>query len=165
MKIIRIRSSGIEAALARFDGWWSARTPRERVMLTVLAVFLAVLVLVFGVVKPLQAARAQALADIRTYETLNARLRAAGTLTATPRPRRSAAPIEAVRESAAAQGLSPAVEVVAGGVRATVADGGYDAVMAWIADAGATTPLRVTIVSIRRLGAPGRVSATVDFAA
>ena len=165
MRIIRIRSSGIETALARFDAWWSARSPRERLMLTGLALFLAALVLVFGVVKPLQAARAQALADIRTYETLNARLRAAGTLSTAPRPRRPASPIEAVRESAAGQGLSPAVEATSNGVRATVADGSYDAVMAWIADTGATTPLRVTTVSIRSLGSPGRVSAVVDFAA
>lgn len=165
MRIIRIRTSGIQSAIARFDSWWSTRSPRERVMLGVLAVLIGGVVLVYGVIKPLQAARAQALADIRTYETLNARIRAAGTISTAPKAQaRPGAPLEAVRASAAAQGLTANAEATAAGVRATVAQGSYDAVMAWIADVGATTRLRVTSVTIQRGSGAGRVSASVDFA-
>lgn len=164
MKIVRIRTSGIEAALARFDHWWNARSPRERLLLGVLAVLLGGVVLVYGVIRPLQAARAEAVADIRTYETLSARIRAAGTLSATPRPQRRGAPAEAVRESAAAFGLDALIEPAGNGVRATVAEGSYDSVLGWIADVGGTTRLRVTRVSIARRPASGRVAATVDFA-
>lgn len=164
MRIIRIRTTGLEATLARFDAWWSARSPRERVMLGVLAALIGGVVLVYGVIKPLQAARAQALADMRTYETLNARIRAAGTLSATPARLRPGPPIEAVRTSATAHGLAATAEATQAGVRATVAQGSYDAVMAWIADVGATTRLRVASVSIQRGTGAGRVSAVVDFA-
>jgi general secretion pathway protein M len=163
IRYIRIRSSGLEAAIARFDAFWQARSPRERLMLTVLALLLAGIVLVFGVIKPLQAARAQAYADIRTYETLNARIRAAGTLSAAPARQRSGTPIDQIRQSAQTQGLAATTEALPDGVRAAVTEGNYDAVMAWIADAGATTPLSATRVSIRRATGPGRVSATVDF--
>lgn len=163
LRIVRIRSSGLDAALARFDAWWALRSPRERTMLTVLAVLLAGVVLVYGVIKPLQSARAQAVADIRTYETLSARIRAAGTLSAAPARQRAGPPAQQVRESAAALGLAVTAEEVAGGVRATLAEGNYDSVMAWLADTGATTRLRVTRVSLQRRPAAGRVAATVDF--
>jgi general secretion pathway protein M len=167
MRVIRIvRTPAIEAALARFDAWWAVRSPRERVMLGVLAALLGGVILIYGVIKPLQAARAQAIADIRTYETLNARIRAAGTLSAAPKQRqRTGTPIEAVAASATSFGLVATPEPIPGGVRAAVADGSYDAVMAWIADIGATTRLRVQRVSIQRRPAAGRVSATVDFGA
>ncbi len=42
------------AARARFGGWWSERSPRERVMLGGLGALLAVLFLVFAVIRPIQ---------------------------------------------------------------------------------------------------------------
>jgi general secretion pathway protein M len=162
MRAFLSRTPAIEAWLTRFDGWWLARSPRERVMLGVLAALLLAAVLIFGVIKPLQAARADALADIRTYETYNARLRAAGTLSA-GRPSRTGPPAAMVSASAIAAGLTAQVEATPDGARATVADGSYDAVMGWLADLGATTPLAVRRVSIQRRAEPGHVSATVDF--
>jgi general secretion pathway protein M len=164
MRVIRIvRTPAIESALARFDAWWSQRSHRERVMLSVLAVILAALVLVFAVIRPLQNARAKAFADIRTYETLNARLRAAGPLAPRRGPARTGPAAQVVSESASAFGLSPRVEAVPGGVRATLTDASYESVMSWLADLGATSTLRVRRVSLQRAATPGRVSATVGF--
>jgi general secretion pathway protein M len=151
----------LDSAIARFDAWWSARSARERVMLAVLAALLGGMVLVFGVIKPVQAMRAQAIADIITYETLNARIRAAGTLAPSRAPTRTGAPDAIAVGAASGAGITATTAPIPNGVRATVADASYDLVMAWLADAGASLTIRR--VAIQRRPAPGRVSATVDF--
>lgn len=150
---------------AQINGWWRGLSPRERVLVTVLGLLLAGAGIVFGVVKPLQAARAQALADIRTYETLSARIRAAGTLTATKTVRREGAPAKVASDAAAALGLVVAPEAVSGGVRVTVADASYDMLLAWIADLAVSSDLRVRSLTIQRRPDAGRVSATVELGA
>ncbi|MBX3564088.1 MAG: type II secretion system protein M [Sphingomonas sp.] len=164
MKVILARMPALDAALIRFDTWWSGLSRRERILVGSLGTLLAVLVLTYGVIKPLQSARADALADIRTYETLNARTLAAGTLSRAPTPRRQGAPLEIASTSAAALGLAATPEATSGGVRVTVADANYDNLMAWLADLVATSDLRATRVAIQRGKAPGRVSAVVDLA-
>lgn len=164
MRIIRIiRTPALEAAIARFDAWWSLRSERERVMLAILAALLAGLVLVFGIIQPLQNARAKAVADIRTYETINARLRTAGPIVPRSGPPRTGAPAQVVSQSAASFGLSPRVEPDGGGVRAVIADAPYETVMSWLADLGATSRLRVRRVSLQRGASAGRVHATIGF--
>jgi len=163
MRLILARMPALDAALIRLDAWWLARSSRERWMLGGLALFLAAFVLVFGVVKPLQSARASALQDIRTYETLAARVRAAGTLSAGQPRRRQGAPSEVILGSAPSFGFTPSVSPISGGARATIADASYDSVLAWLADLSATSSLRITRVDIQKAAAPGRVSATVDF--
>lgn len=165
MRVLRIvRTPALESAIARFDGWWNQRSPRERVMLSVLAALLAILILVFGVIGPLQRARATALADIRTYETINARLRAAGPLGG-PRtgPARTGPPAQVLSVSAAGFGLSPRVEAIPGGVRAVLTDAPYDSVISWLGDLGATAKLRVRRVSLQRGSSGGHVNATIGF--
>ncbi|MDG2533967.1 type II secretion system protein M [Sphingomonas sp. HITSZ_GF] len=165
MRLILARMPALDAALIRFDGWWSGRSRREQVMLGGLAAFLAVLVLVFGVIKPLQSARASALQDIRTYETLTARVRAAGTLSASQPQRRQGSPNDVILGSAPGFGLTATVAPLPGGARATIADASYDSVLAWLADLSATSSLRIRRVDVQRTATPGRVSAVVDFGA
>ena len=157
--------SRLEGGLARFDRWWSNLSQRERRLVGGLGALLVLLVAVYGVVKPIQAARADARADIRQYETLNARIRAAGTLPAA-QPL-TAGPVDSVIAAAAARaGLTAeTVPLVAGGFRATVADGTYDGVIRWIDEVARTTTLGVRQVSIVRGAVPGHVSATVEFGA
>jgi general secretion pathway protein M len=164
MRLIRIvRTPAVESAIARFDAWWNARSQRERVMLSVLAAILAVLTLVFGIIGPLQNARAHAIADIRTYETINARLRAAGPLGPRTGPARTGSPSIVISESAASFGLSPRVESAAGGFNAILTDVPYESVVSWLGDLGATARLRVRRVSLQRGGAAGHVNAIVGF--
>lgn len=162
---IELRDPRLEAAIARFEGWWATLSQRERVLLTVLGVLLAGAVLVFGVVKPLQAARAEAQADIRTYETLSARIRAAGTLQPqAPGQRRTGSPAEIVQAAAQAQALSVAVEPAGSGVRAVVIEGEYARVVNWLADVNRSSGLAVTAARIARRPTPGMVEAQVSFA-
>ena len=160
---IELRDPRLDAAIARFEGWWATLSQRERVLLTVLGLLLAGAGLIYGVVKPLQAARAEARADIRTYETLSARIRAAGTLQPQA-PRRTGSPVEVVQASAQAQSLSVTVEPLATGVRATVSEGEYDRVVNWMADVSRSSALGVTSARIVRRTEPGMVGAEVSFA-
>lgn len=165
MRVIRIiERDRIEAAIARFDAWWSALSQRERVLVSMMAALIGAVVLIYGVVKPLQDARASARADIRTYETLNARIRAAGTLVAPQGERRTGTPAEIVGAAAQAQALQPVIEPTPEGVRATIAEARYDAVLAWIADAGRSGGLAAMRVELVRRPEPGMVQAVVDFA-
>lgn len=163
MRIIVTYLPTLDAALLRFDSWWSGLSRRERMLLSVLGLLLTGVVLIYGVVKPLQAGRAEAVADIRTYETLTARIRAAGTLSTTRPQRRQGSPAQVVSASASGFGLAIAPQAVPGGVRVTVVDGSYDSLLAWLADLSATSDLRVRGLSIQRRPAAGRVSATVEF--
>ena len=102
MRVIRIiELPALDAALLRLSDWWHGLTRREQLLVGTLGVLLAVAILVYGVIKPLQASRAQSLADIRTYETLNARINAAGTLGAPAGPPpRTGAPADILTQSA-----------------------------------------------------------------
>lgn len=150
----------------RIREWWGGLSPRERWLVGGMLVLLALAILVFGIVKPLQSARAKAIADIRTYETLNARMRAAGTLgpqaSAAVQPR-TGTPANIVAGAAQAFNLAVQTDAQPGGVRTTVAEGGYDAVMNWLADIAKTSKLAVTRVDIQKRPTPGMVSAVVDF--
>lgn len=159
------RSPTIDAAVLRVQLWWSGLSPRERVLVGTLGMLLGGLVLVFGIVRPLQGARADAIADIRSHETLAARVRAAGTLVAPGSQSRlsDGPPIEAAQAAASAAGLS--VTLTPGGAGATgqVAEASYEAVVGWIAAVERTTILRARRVEMIKGGAPGRVVASVEF--
>lgn len=167
MSVVRIvRLPALEAGLLKAELWWSGLSTRERWLVGTLGGLLAAVVLVFGIVKPLQAARAEALADIRTYETLTARVRAAGVLVpASARPQlRSEPPAQAAEAIAREAGLTATIAPSGAGLGATVTEAPYEAVVGWIANVERTTPLRTRRVELRRGGAPGRVSASVEFA-
>lgn len=166
MSVVRIiRMPAIEARLLRAQLWWAGLSPRERWLVGTLGGLLAALVLVFGIVKPLQAARAQALADIRTYETLTARVRAAGVLVpASQRPQlRAEAPQPALEAAAREAGLAAMIVPDGTALSATVAEASYEAVVGWIANVERTTALRTRRVDLRKGTAPGRVTANVVF--
>ena len=159
-RIVVTQPAALEAGLARFDAWWHERAPRERVLLIVMAVLIAAVVLVFGIVKPLQAARASALADIRSYETATARLRAIGA----PQPgaaapgqppapsarRRTGTPEGVITAAGTGFGLAPAIQQVPGGHRVTLTDAPYDKLVSFVGDLAATSPYRVTRASLTR---------------
>lgn len=159
-----IRLPAADAALARLSAWWDGLSPRERVLVGTLGALLAVAVLVYGVVKPLQAARADALADIRTYETLNARLRAAGPNLKAAAPQRTGPPAELVSQAATAHGFQvQATAAPAGaGVAVTAAGVPYDAALAWVADVERSSTLRPSRVVLTRAAA-GRVDLQASF--
>jgi general secretion pathway protein M len=160
------RSPTLDAWGAKVRDWWAGLSSRERWMVGTLGVIVVALALVFVVVKPLQAARSEALADIRTYETLTARVRAAGVLTpqgAKPQIREGA-PADAAQAAARDAGITATITPGEAGLTAQVADAPYEAVVGWIADVERTTSLRVRHVELRKGNAAGRVNASLEFA-
>ncbi|HWK35535.1 type II secretion system protein GspM [Sphingomonas sp.] len=150
-------------AVQRIAAWWSGLSQRERIMVGGLGVVLTGLVLVLGVIQPLHAARTRALADIRTYDMLKARVAAAGALGPSGPPPRTGPPVTIITNAATGFGLTIQTEAVLGGIRATVSEGSYDAVMNWLADIARNSSLSVTRVDLGKGGTPGTVGATVEF--
>jgi general secretion pathway protein M len=163
MIVLLKRNARIEAALGRFDSWWQGLTTRERVLVGTLAALLAGVVLVYGVVKPVQAARAQARADIRQAETLMARVRAAGRLEAAPQTIAAGPPQSVIGSTAATAGLQPTIAEANGGITATLTDAPYPAVVTWLSSVASTSTIGVRRVAMQRGATSGRVNATVEF--
>ncbi len=163
MKIVHIIE---HPQVERLRVWWHDLTPRERVLVGTLGTLIVLAILVYGVVKPLQASRAQSFADIRTYETLIARVNAApalGAQSAGPQPR-TGTPSDILTQSAATYGLQVQLEATpTGGIRATVADAPYDAVVNWMADVARTSTLAATRVDLQKRPTPGRVFAQIEY--
>ncbi|MBW4330314.1 type II secretion system protein M [Stakelama sp. CBK3Z-3] len=158
-----IERSGLEASLMRLESWWSGLSRRERIMVGTLGTLIAALILIYGVIKPLQAARADARSDIRAYETLLARMRAAGTLVVNPPAAPAGTPRQIIARAAARAGV--AISVASDGAPLTASASGvpYDGVVNWLAGA-AQGGLAVTDAQIVKANAPGRVDVRVTFA-
>lgn len=148
-----------EPTRQKLIGAWQARSKREQVLLGGLAAIATLYIAVAMIILPVQRARSQALSDIRTYEGLNARLRGAGPLGQASQPQASGSPAAILSTSAARFGLVPVVNEDASGVRVTVADAPYEAVVRWIADVEQTSRLRVVRMRLDRRPSSGFVSA------
>ena len=148
-----------QPAWAKTVAWWQARGSREQWLLGILAGLLALWLLAVTVILPIQRARASALADIRTYETLTARLHSAGTIGATPQTQASGPPNMILSNTASQFGIVPVINNDVSGLRVMVADAPYDAVMRWIAAVEQSSSIRVTKMRLARRPASGFVSA------
>lgn len=148
-----------EPARQKLIVFWRARTHREQWLLGIVAGLLLAWLLAVTAVLPLQRARAEALADIRTYESLNARLRSAGPLGSGAQPQASGSPVTILSTTAAQFGVVPVVNADGAGFRVTIGDAPYDAVLRWIAAVEQSSRLRVTAMRLDRRPASGFVSA------
>ena len=157
-----IRTSGLEASLSRLDGWWSALSRRERVLVGTLGAIIAALFVAFVVIKPIQGARAEAKSEIRTYETLLARMRAAGTLSVRPPSAPTGTPAQIIASAATQSGIAVTVADGSGPITASANDVAYDGVVNWLS-AATSGGLSVTNARIVKANDPGRVNVTVEF--
>lgn len=140
--------------------WWSARAPREQVLLAVLAAVATVYVLIFMIWRPLEQARADARAAIRAYDAVAARARAAGPELG--RRAAAATPAAAIGSSAAAAGLTVRrLDPDGSGARVTLEDAPYDATVRWMETLEREHALTVLEARLERRPAPGLVNATI----
>jgi general secretion pathway protein M len=139
--------------------WWSDRSQREQRLLGALAAIGIIALLLVAVVKPLEAARARATADIRTYDMLAMRLRAAGP--GLGAAARRGPPATVVAASAGATGVNvQRVEPEGGRLTVVLADAPFDAVLRFVADLERTSALRVAEARIEQSNnGPGLVTA------
>ncbi len=149
--------------MTAMHAWWLTRSAREQILLGVLALLAFAALLLMAVVRPLEAARARAAADIRTYDMLAMRLKAAGPGMATAR--RKGPPAAIVAEIAAASGLTvQRVEPEGARLRVVFADGPFEGVLHFVADLEQTSPLRVSEAQIERATLGTGVSAQLLLA-
>lgn len=140
------------------------RTERERRLITGLAVIAGIVLWVFLIWRPLQAASADARADLAVADTIVALVRDDPGL-----PRRIAAdagsPSATVTEAAARAGVAIArVEPAGDATRVTFEAVAFDPLVALIDGIERSGGLRVTEIDIDRQTAPGRVNAVVVLA-
>jgi len=139
--------------------WWDDRSLREQILLGVLFTLAMLALLLFAVVRPLETTRARAAADIRTYEMLDQRLRAASRDPITAQAR--GAPTEIIAQSAGIAGLT--IQQIApenSRTRVVFADTSFENVLRWVAALEQSSRLRVTDAKIARSTTGAGVSAS-----
>ncbi|MGB7408143.1 MAG: type II secretion system protein GspM [Pontixanthobacter sp.] len=156
----RIDLGALEPYWHRSRDWWYERSPRERILLGVLAA-LGVIALIVLLLLPIRQAREDALDTIRDANFIEARLRSGDPALARTGQFRSGTPSAIVTDSVAAAQLQvQQVSAEGTGVRVVLADAPFDAVMLWVADVESSSNLRVRSAQIDGQPAPGIVSAT-----
>jgi len=155
-----------EPAWQKTAAWWNARSGRAQWLIGITLGLLIVWLLVSAIVLPIQRTRAAALADIRTYESLSARIRNAGGLGDRPaQPEAGGSPTAILSATAAQYGIVPVVNGEAAGLRVTVADAPYDGLIRWIAAVEQSSRLRIMKMRLTRGTASGLVSADLTVTA
>lgn len=140
----------LRPAWERGAGWWDARSEREQLMLGALAALAMVALLLVAVVRPLEAARARAAAQIRTDDMLAMRVRAAGPGLGAAALRHGP-PAEIVAQLAATSGLTVQRVAPEGGrLRVVFGDAPFEAVLRWVAELERTSTLRISDAQIER---------------
>ena len=138
-----MRLASLEPWWDRGAIWWSGRSAREQVLLGTLAGLAILALLLIAIVRPLEAARARAAADIRTYETLALRVRAAGPGIASAAVRKGP-PSAIVAASAASAGVNvERVEPEGGRLTVALSPAPFNTVLRFVADLEQTSALRV----------------------
>lgn len=154
----------LERRRTEFGRWWGNRTPRERRLLLALGGTALLLLLILGIYRPLSDARAQAIADINTYEVLTAQLRVAGPELARLRALDRSASPAIVTNSAASFGLTigrldPQEELI----RVTLQDTDFTKLVQWLVQVETTSTMRLAEIQIDRGPNPGIVDAQVTL--
>ena len=142
----------------RLKPWWHARSEREQKLLAVLGTIALLWVLIVLIVQPIWAARNETIANIRSYESLTARLRLSGTITQKV-VQRSGSPASILSASAAEVGLAPLIIPDRDQYRVTLTDAPYDVVLRWVANVEQTSHLRFSAMRLERRPATGFVAA------
>jgi general secretion pathway protein M len=153
-----------DQGMDRGTAWWAERSRREQVLLGALAAIGILALLLVAVVRPLEAARARAAADIRTYDMLAMRLRAAGPGIGAAARRGS--PSAIVAASAGATGVTVnRVEPEGGRLTVVLGDAPFDSVLRFVADLERTSALRVAEARLEQSNSgPGLVTARLVLA-
>lgn len=154
----------VEAWQVRTTAWYRDRSRREQVLIAGAAILAALVLVVAVVVRPLQSARASAIRDIQTYDTLLARVRAAGPRLEAGRGELSGSPTAIATASADRFGLSiRSMEPQGAGLLVNFDAVRFDAVVQWIALVEHDSRLHVGTAKFDRMPAPGLVSAQITL--
>lgn len=152
----------LEQRRSQFAEWFGNRTPSERALLMALASMLALVLIVFAIYRPLRDARAQAVEDIQTYETLASNLRAAGPDIARLKSMQRGDPPTVLRSTANNYGLVPTQVNAAGAMtEAVFANVDFGRTVQWLAQIEQVSDLRVAEARFDRGTTAGLVNARI----
>ena len=154
------RSPAIDRQRQRLAVWWRERSEREQILLGVLGGLALLWVSVVLIAQPLWNARSAAVAEIRTYDSLGARLAQAGPLNGRKIAQRGGSPANILTASAAEVGLAPQITPEGASYRVVLSDAPYDAVIQWVAEVERGSHLRFVGMRIDRRPVRGYVSAS-----
>jgi general secretion pathway protein M len=145
---------------------WSARTPREQVLLALLALIATAYITVTFIWHPLQNQRDQLTADIARYSRLASTLETLAQTGLAPAPLTADMPLPTlITTTADAAGL-PITRLLPteGAAEITLADADFATILFWIAALEQDHALRILTVSFTRRPEPGLVATTLTVA-
>lgn len=146
--------------------WWEARALREQVLLLCLATTLVLGAFIGGFVTPLQAVRAEARSDIRLYDSLAVRLRAAGPELNEQVTRAAlTGSVQAIASSTAGELALPIRQIEQQGAvtNVTLSDVDFTRLMRWLDRLDQEAGITVTSARIERQTLPGVVNARLSL--
>ena len=152
--------------------WYASLQQREQRVVAVGAVVLGLIILVGGILMPLQSAVSNAIkgSETRREDLAWMRLHApelAGTVNLIPAPT-GEAPVVLVDRVARESGLSSALRgtqpSTAGGVRVQLEAGNFYAMISWIDTLDRRYGLSIESISVDHTATPGMVNASINFA-
>ena len=135
--------------------WWRGRTGREQALLGILVALASIVLLMMGIIRPLDAARTRSIAEIRTADALVARLRSAGPALAPNGP-----PAAAVVRAATAAGVTvQRIEPEGQRLEIMLTDASFESAMRFVATLEASSRLRLVEARVGVGVVPGTVTA------
>lgn len=146
--------------------WWEARALREQALLLCLATTLVLAAFIGGFVTPLQAVRAEARSEIRLYDSLAIRLRAAGPeLNAQATRAARTGSVQAIASSTAGElALSiRQIEQQGAVTNVTLSAVDFTRLMRWLDRLDQEAGITVTSARIERQTLPGVVNARLSL--
>jgi general secretion pathway protein M len=157
--------------MKKLADWYAGMQERERRMVAIGAVFVGVVVLVLGILMPLQSALSSARLrtetkreDLAWIQGKAAEVRAKGDRLP---PETGEEPVVLVDRIGREKGLAAALRGTqpnGTGVRVRLEDAPFDVLITWLATLDERDGLAVEAITVDRAAKPGAVNATVTFA-
>ena len=162
----------LRAQLVRLRVWYAALAPREQRMVSIGSIVLVVLVLVGGVILPLESATHEAKRrltqrreDLEWMQRNAPELEAAGAMPVADEHEPPVVVVDRVgRESGLAEALR-GTQPSPTGVRVQLEAASFDTMITWIATLDMRYGLALDSITVDRAAGPGLVNANVTFAA
>jgi general secretion pathway protein M len=155
----------------RLSAWYAGLQEREQRMVAIGAVTVALLVLAFGILWPLQSAlssaeqRNAAKREDLSWMQANAPLiRAAGNQVAADTGEAPVVLVDRVGREAGLAGALRGTQPNGGGVRVQLEAAPFDTLVAWLATLDERYGLSIESITLDRAARPGAVNASVTFA-
>ncbi len=154
----------------KLRAWYAGLQEREQRIVAVGAVAVAVLILVFGILMPLQSAVSNAAARIETrredlaWMTVNApEIRAAGNQPAADTGEAPVVLVDRVSREAGLGGALRGTQPNGTGVRVQLEAAPFDTMVAWLATLDERYGLAIESITLDRAARPGVVNASITF--